>query len=509
MQLKNEKVLVTGAAGLIGSSLTERLLEEGALVRATQHRRPPAVIDPRVEYVQCDLTRGEDCRRVVQDRRYVFHCAAYSGGAAALGGLAAMAPVTPTILIDAQMFESRLPGRHREIPLVEQRDGLSPSEHPVTEDQLLEGDPYEKYYFYGWMKRFTEILCRMYGEKLPKPMTTIVLRPTHVYGIHDDFDLATCRVIPALIRKVVERWDPLEVWGTGNDVRDPIFVEDLVDLMLIALEKAESLTVVNAGLGKGYSVKEILQTVLEIDGYADARIVFNPSKPTAIPIRLVDVSEAERLLGFRAKTGLREGLRKTIDWYRAKREAAQDMTPPRLDPWQVVESRPTFVARPWIDLSCQQVRLPDGRLVDDYYQIKLIDYAAVFARTVDGLVVLERQYKHGIRKVSLTLPGGAINEGEDPLAAARRELLEETGYVADDWRSLGAYVASANYGCGKAHVFSGPKCATGRVAGFGRFGGNGDRPGQHRRTCAAVRSGEVAALGAIAAIALALNTNLH
>ena len=88
---------------------------------------------------------------------------------------------------------------------------------------------------------------------------------------------------------------------------------------------------------------------------------------------------------------------------------------------------------PWIQLSVEQVRLPDGRVVDDYYRIKLPDYAMVFAQTTDGKIIMERLYKHGIGRVSLGLPAGLVHAGEDPLAGAQRELLEETGYEASEY----------------------------------------------------------------------------
>jgi len=124
-----------------------------------------------------------------------------------------------------------------------------------------------------------------------------------------------------------------------------------------------------------------------------------------------------------------------------------------LNYWKTLKSAELLNASPWIRHSVEQVKLPDGRVIEDYHQIELMDYAGVVAQTVDGKVIFERMYKHGVKKVCLTLPGGGINPNEDPLAAARRELLEETGYVAEDWQSLGTFVSDGNYGCGRANLF--------------------------------------------------------
>jgi ADP-ribose pyrophosphatase len=176
-----------------------------------------------------------------------------------------------------------------------------------------------------------------------------------------------------------------------------------------------------------------------------------------------------------------------------------------LKPWKVLKTQEVFVAEPWIRLAVQQVALPDGKVVDEYYQIVLQEYAVIVAQTVDGRVIMERQYKHGLRRVSLALPGGAIESGEEPLAAAKRELLEETGYTAENWQSLGSFVNNANYGCGKAHIFT--ACNAHLIA----EPNSGDLEEMEillmspAQIMVAVHQGEVAILGAIAAIALALN----
>jgi ADP-ribose pyrophosphatase len=177
----------------------------------------------------------------------------------------------------------------------------------------------------------------------------------------------------------------------------------------------------------------------------------------------------------------------------------------RFRPWEVLGSREVFVAEPWIKVSVQQVRLPNGRIVDNYHRIEFPEYVVVFAQTGDGEVVLERSYKHGVGHSSLVLPSGLIDEGEEPLAAARRELLEETGYAASEWRLLGSFVPNGNYGCGKAHLF------TAREAHQVAQPDSGDledmdiirmKPDE---LVGAVQRGDIALLGSIAAIALALN----
>jgi GDP-L-fucose synthase len=313
---QNKNVLVAGGTGFVGVNLILRLLSLGAKVRATIHKREPVIIDPRIDYVKCDLTLMDDCRRVVKDIDYVFLCAANTSGAAVIASTP-LVHLTPNVVMNAQMLEASYHAGVKKFVWLSSNAAYPPTgDRPVKEEEMFNGDPYPAYFAVGWMKRYTEILCRLYSEKLKKPMTTVVLRPSNIYGPYDDFNFETSHVMAAMIRRVIERHDPIEVWGTGDDIRDLIYIDDMIDAIILATEKIETYYPLNIGLGRGYSLKQILRMILEIDGYSSARIKYDPTKPSMIPVRLIDVTRAETVLGFRAGTGLEEGIKKTIDWYR-------------------------------------------------------------------------------------------------------------------------------------------------------------------------------------------------
>lgn len=316
---KNKKVLITGGAGFVGVNLINKLLNRGALIRATIHKKQPVIENGNVEYITCNLTKMEDCQNAVKGMEYVFHCAANTSGAATIAKTP-LVHVTPNVVMNAQLLEAAYFNKIKKFLWISSSTGYPPSgEKLVTEDEMFDGEPDEKYFFVGWMKRYTEILCRIYGEKLKEPMTTIVLRPTNIYGEHDDFNFETSHVFAALIRRVVERHDPIEVWGTGDDVRDLIYVDDFIDALLLAAEKVNAYIPFNIGYGKGYSIKEILRKIIEADGYSDAKITFDSSKPTTISIRLVNTSRINKVLGFQPQTSLEEGIVKTLQWYKENR----------------------------------------------------------------------------------------------------------------------------------------------------------------------------------------------
>jgi ADP-ribose pyrophosphatase len=124
-----------------------------------------------------------------------------------------------------------------------------------------------------------------------------------------------------------------------------------------------------------------------------------------------------------------------------------------LGPWKVLESKTVFSSLPHIEVHSQKIELPDGRTVEPYFRIDLRAWVVMAAITQDGRIVVARQYRHGIEGVSLMLPGGLLEKGEDPLTAAKRELLEETGFASDKWDLLGRFVGNSNYRCGETSLY--------------------------------------------------------
>ena len=310
------KVLVAGATGLIGSNLVNQLVEQGYDVRGTLHDNEPSMTNPRVEYVKADLTSLDDCYRVVKNCDYVFMCAANTSGAAVMKK-SPLSHVTPNVVMNSQILHAAYESKVSKFLWISSSAAYPPTgDRPVTESEMFDGDPYESYYFVGWMKRFGEIMCRMYGEKIENPMTTIVIRPTNVYGPFDDFNPETSHVTAALMRKVIERQSPIVVWGDGNDIRDIIYVDDLVNIMINAIETLDHYTAMNIGYGQGFSVKQILEKLLKIDGYCNAEIIYDSSKPSMIPVRLVDINKSISSLKFGPLTDINEGLERTMKWYR-------------------------------------------------------------------------------------------------------------------------------------------------------------------------------------------------
>lgn len=130
---------------------------------------------------------------------------------------------------------------------------------------------------------------------------------------------------------------------------------------------------------------------------------------------------------------------------------------PLFDPWTVVDST-TLLDVPRMKVVQEAVKLPDGRVVEDYYKIVMGRASVIAATDMSGQLVLLRMYKHGVGRSGVGFPGGGAEPGENDLEAAKRELVEETGYVSREWEDLGSYVVHSNQGCGNVSFFAAFGC---------------------------------------------------
>ena len=121
--------------------------------------------------------------------------------------------------------------------------------------------------------------------------------------------------------------------------------------------------------------------------------------------------------------------------------------------WKSLTKESILLKKPWFEVFREEIQLPDGKVVPEYYEIEMPHYTAVFAVTVDQKIIVLRCYRHAIGEVTLTMPGGMIEKGESPLEGIQREFLEETGYKAKEWKSLGTFIGNSTRGCGTYHFF--------------------------------------------------------
>jgi len=185
---------------------------------------------------------------------------------------------------------------------------------PFQEADLWNGYPEETNAPYGLAKKTLLVGAQAYREQYG--LHTIYLLPTNLNGPRDNFDLETSHVIPALIRKMIESRDEIVLWGDGSPTREYLYVEDCAEALLLAAERYDGPEPVNVGTGVETSIRETAELVAELVGF-EGEIVWDPSMPNGQPRRSLDASRARELFGFEAETSLRDGLARTVAWYRA------------------------------------------------------------------------------------------------------------------------------------------------------------------------------------------------
>jgi GDP-L-fucose synthase len=318
MFYKGKKVLVAGGTGFVGTNFVQELLRRGARVFVPVHQRPMNVHDPSITTLAADLRSPEACLAACQGMDYVIHAAGPVTGAAVTAGAANLPLQMPGIPINltlgANLLQAAWTMKVERYLLLS-----STSIYPVLTRAMKEEEGWQEpvhpsYFGYGWMRRYLERLAEFVAAK--SSLKIAIVRPTAVYGSWDNFDPVTSHVVPALVRKALERLAPYEVWGSGEEVRDFLHVSDMVQGGLAALEKHAVCDPLNLGYGQSFTIRELVNKVLQAAGYGDAKIVFNTSKPVTIPFRMVDISKAREKIGFEPRMSLDAGLAETVRWYR-------------------------------------------------------------------------------------------------------------------------------------------------------------------------------------------------
>lgn len=302
------RIVVTGGGGFLGSHLVERLRARG---------EDPVV--PRRADV--DLTRWDDAERMFRDARpeLVFHLAAEVGGIGANRANPGRYWYA-NLMMGAHVLElSRIHGVGKVVTTGTVCAYPKFTPVPFDEDELWNGYPEETNAPYGVAKKSLLVGAQSYRAQYG--VDAIFLLPANLYGPRDNFDLQTSHVIPALVRKMVESHDQVVLWGDGSPTREFLYVDDCADGLLLAADRYDGPEPVNLGTSEEISIRDLAELVAELTGF-DGDIVWDASMPNGQPRRRLDVSRAEELFGFVAGTTLRDGLAKTIEWYRAAVPAA-------------------------------------------------------------------------------------------------------------------------------------------------------------------------------------------
>lgn len=304
---KEKRILVTGGEGFLGSHVIELLKEMGV---SEENIRVPI-------YPENDLKRWETCIKFVKDIEIVIHLAANVGGI----GYNQKYPGSifyDNAIMGIQMMEAARQENVKKFLAVGTILAYPKSTPvPFKEENLWNGYPEETNVGYGLGKKMMLVQAQAYRQQYG--FNSIFLMPVNLYGPGDNFDPRSSHVFSALIRKVFDAVDAGEdfitVWGTGKATREFLYVEDAAEGILLATERYNKPDPINLGSGVETSIKELVKLIVEVIGFS-GEVKWDISKPDGQLRIYSDTNKAKEEFGFEAKTDLKSGLKKTIEWYK-------------------------------------------------------------------------------------------------------------------------------------------------------------------------------------------------
>jgi GDP-L-fucose synthase len=307
----NKNITVTGGAGFLGSFVVEKLVARGAT----------NVFVPRsAEY---DLTQPDDLNRLLQDAdpHIIIHIAALAGGIGANSDRPAEFFYNNLMMGVPLMHAAYQRGVEKFVALGTICSYPKFAPIPFKEESLWTGYPEETNAPYGLAKSMLLVQSQTYREQYG--FNSIYLLPVNLYGPRDNFDLKTSHVIPALIRKFLEAQErgdePVTLWGDGSPTREFLYVEDAAEGILLGAERYNDSEPVNLGSGMEISIKDLAELIGKLTGF-EGDFIWDTDKPNGQPRRRLDVTRAKEYFGFEAQMGFEEGLRRTIEWFKAHKD---------------------------------------------------------------------------------------------------------------------------------------------------------------------------------------------
>ena len=310
MDLSKERIVITGGAGFLGKHLQQELRHRGV--------PPENLLVPHIE--DYDLTKAIDVARVYKDMKptVVLHLAAEVGGIGTNRDNPGRFFYSNMAMGLHLIEQARIRGLKKfvQIGTICSYPKFTPV--PFKEEDLWSGYPEETNAPYGIAKK--ALLVMLQGYRQQYGLNGIFLLMVNLYGPGDNFDLKTSHVIPALIRKfctAVERGqDEVVIWGTGSASREFFYVKDAARAIAMATEIYDGPEPVNLGAGFEITIKELVEMIKNLTGF-QGRIVWDKTKPDGQPRRCLDTSRAKKFFGFEAQMPFDQGLKETIEWWKA------------------------------------------------------------------------------------------------------------------------------------------------------------------------------------------------
>jgi len=300
---KEKKVLITGSSGFIGSNLYEYLKNQGLNVVGTYHTHKKS------ELIKCDLTDYNQVDEIMKDIDYVFMIAAKTYGAGTLKSNPA-SMVKDTITMDANILEAAYKYKVKKVLFLSSSVVYQPSYNQLSEEDLdWNKNPANCYLGVGWIKRYIEKLCEFYSQL---GLSVDIVRPANVYGPKDKYEEGKSHVVPALIKRALEKQNPYIVWGDGNAVKDFVYIDDFIrDMLKIFVSNKGG--IYNLCSKNLITIKELVNVILNKTNY-NITPIYDITKPNSIPFKSLSRNKFDAIFGKEEYKSIEYGIENVVNW---------------------------------------------------------------------------------------------------------------------------------------------------------------------------------------------------
>lgn len=303
-----KNILIVGGSGFIGSNLIKTLKnKKNKRIFSTIYKKNKFKKFSGVQYFKGNLLNFNFCKKITKNIDEVYMCAAFTSGAKVIEKNP-LKFVHDNTIMNLNILKASADNKIKKFIFIS-----SSIVYPNSKKEMRENDVnysfFNKYYNASWMKLYSERVCEMYKNKFK----VLIVRPANIYGPYDKFDEEKSKVIPSLIRKF-ENSKTVEVWGNGKEIKDFIFIDDFINILLILKNKFDNFSIINIASGKKRTISDLVK-ILNLN-YPHKKINFVNNKLTMIPVRKINISKMKSLSKYNFKYNLEKGIKKTIQWYK-------------------------------------------------------------------------------------------------------------------------------------------------------------------------------------------------
>lgn len=303
-----KKILIVGGSGFVGINFIKKFSKyKKYKIYSTFYKNKNFIKFKNVKYFNGDLRDINFCKKITKNIDEVYMCAAFTAGAKVILNNPMNFVYDNTIMNLNILNASKINNIKKFIFI--SSSIVYPNSNKKMREEDVDFSFFEKYQNISWMKTYSEIVSEMYK----KYFDILIIRPSNLYGPFDNFNVKKSKMIPSLIKKF-EHKNIIEVWGTGREIKDYLYIEDFINVIISIKKKRNNFLIVNVASGKSITIEEVVNVIKE--NYSNKKIVYIRNDLEMIPIRKINNTLMNKISDFKIKTNLKNGIKATINWYK-------------------------------------------------------------------------------------------------------------------------------------------------------------------------------------------------